>query len=141
MTYLDSSCLLKIFWEEPESGAVRQAVSGEQQVIISSLTELQTEVQFRARWLSGAINKRRYDAYRGKLALFRGTSPFEFHELTSTIFRRAIEQHISAKLHCRSLDRLHLAAMDELGSRRLMTNDNKQAAAARSLGYEVLTPR
>jgi hypothetical protein len=45
------------FLGEPESGAVRQAVSGEQQVIISSLTELETEVQFRARWLSGAITK------------------------------------------------------------------------------------
>ena len=35
---------------------------------------------------------------------------------------------------------LHLAAMDELGVRRLLTNDAKQAAAARVLGYEVLHP-
>lgn len=141
MTYIDSSSLLKIFWEEPESEVIGETVAGEQHVVISSLTELETEVQFRARWLAGAINKRRYYAYRAKLASFRDIAPFEFHELTSTVFRRAIDQHVSAKLHCRSLDRLHLAAMDELGCRRLLTNDSKQAAAARSLGYDVVSPR
>jgi predicted nucleic acid-binding protein len=141
MTYIDSSSLLKIFWEEPESEAIRKAVAGEQQVVVSSLTELEIEVQLRARWLAGAMSKRRYDAYRAKLASFRDLAPFEFHDLPSAVFRRAIDQHVSAKLHCRSLDRLHLAAMDELGCRRLLTNDSKQAAAARSLGYDVVSPR
>ena len=37
-----------------------------------------------------------------------------------------------------SLDRLHLAAMEDLGVRRLMTADEAQAAAAKALGFEVL---
>ena len=141
MTYIDSSSLLKTLWEEPESQAVREAIAGEDQVVVSSLTELETEVQLRAKWLAGAITKRRYETYRAKLASFRDIAPFEFRDLPGSVFRRAIEQHVSeAKWHCRSLDRLHLAAMDELGLRRLLTNDNKQAATARVLGYDVVSP-
>ena len=38
MIYLDSSCLLKLLLEEPESEAVRQAVTREDDVIVSALT-------------------------------------------------------------------------------------------------------
>jgi predicted nucleic acid-binding protein len=74
------------------------------------------------------------------LASFRHIEPFEFRDLSGTVFQRAIEQHLAGKRHCRSLDRLHLAAMDQLGQRRLLTNDAKQAAAARALNYEVVVP-
>ena len=140
MIYIDSSTLLKTLWEEPESQAVREAISSEPHVVVSALTELEAEVQLRAKWLGGATTKSRYEAYRTRLLSFRHTAPFEFRDLPGTVFRQAITQHVSAKRHCRSLDRLHLAAMDELGLRRLMTNDTKQAAAANALGYQVLSP-
>ncbi len=44
-------------------------------------------------------------------------------------------------LHCRTLDRLHLAVMEMLGLRRILTNDAAQGRAAVVLGYEVLTPK
>jgi predicted nucleic acid-binding protein len=44
-------------------------------------------------------------------------------------------------LHCRALDRLHLAAMEGLGVRRLFTNDEAQALAACALAFEVVFPR
>lgn len=66
--------------------------------------------------------------------------PFEFLELPGTVFRLAVEQHLAAAVHCRSLDRLHLAGMRELGVRRLMTNDGKQAAAARAMRLQVVSP-
>ena len=34
-----------------------------------------------------------------------------------------------------------LAAMEALGIRRLLTNDDQQAAAARALGFGVVLPR
>lgn len=141
MVYIDSSSLLKTLWEEPESQAVREIVAGEAHVVVSALTELETEVQLRARWLGGATTKPRYAAYRARLSSFRSTAPFEFRDLPGTVFRQAILQHLSGKAHCRSLDRLHLSAMNELGVRRLLTNDAKQAAAARALGYEVVQPQ
>jgi hypothetical protein len=76
----------------------------------------------------------------GSQASFQKTAPFEFRDLPGAVFQLAILQHVSAQWHCRTLDRLHLAAMKELGLRRLLTNDAKQAAAARALGYEVVSP-
>ena len=53
MIYLDTSCLLKLMLEEPESEAVRLAVDREAEVIVSALAELETAVQLRAGWLAG----------------------------------------------------------------------------------------
>ena len=55
MIYLDTSCLLKLLREEPESGDVRSAVNAEDEVVVSSLTELETEVQLKAAALGGEI--------------------------------------------------------------------------------------
>ena len=46
-----------------------------------------------------------------------------------------------SKSHCRTLDRLHLAAITELGLDRLLTTDDAQARAARAMGVTVLQPR
>src|SRR5206468_3993210 len=81
-SYIDSSSLLKTLWEEPESPAVREAIASEQEVVISTLAELETEVQLRAKWLSGGLTKTRCEAYRKKLASFREPSPFEFRDLS-----------------------------------------------------------
>ena len=48
MIYLDTSCLLKLLWEEPESEAVRMAINDEEIVIVSSLSELEAETQLKA---------------------------------------------------------------------------------------------
>jgi predicted nucleic acid-binding protein len=141
MIYIDSSSLLKTLWREPESPAVLDVIAREDHVAVSTLTQLETEVQLRAKWLGGAVSKTRYDSYRAALTSFRETAPFDFRDLSGSVFRQAIRQHLSgAKQHCRSLDRLHLTAMEELGLRRLLTNDRKQAEAARALGYEVVIP-
>lgn len=62
MIYLDTSCLLKLMLEEPESEAVRMAVTREPEVIVSALTELETAVQLHAGWLAGKYRERRYRA-------------------------------------------------------------------------------
>ena len=48
MIYLDTSCLLKLLREEPDSTHVRRAADAEDEVVVSSLTELETEVQLKA---------------------------------------------------------------------------------------------
>ena len=45
MIYLDTSCLLKLLRKEPGSADVLGAVDAEVEVIVSSLNELETEVQ------------------------------------------------------------------------------------------------
>lgn len=141
MIYLDTSCLLKLLLEEPESEAVRQAVARESEAIVSALAELETAVQLRAGWLAGEYRERRYRAYLGRLNAFRETDPFQFRPLAGSLFQTALRQDRDARrIHCRTLDRLHLAAMEELGLQRLMTNDAAEAAGAKALGYEVVSP-
>ena len=141
MIYLDTSCLLKLLLEEPESEAVRLAVAREGDVIVSPLTELEASVQLRAGWLSGEYSEASYRAYIGRLSAFRNTHPFRFRSLPGSVFSTALRQNRNARrIHRRTLDRLHLAAMDELGLRRLMTNDVAEAAGATALGFEVVRP-
>lgn len=141
MIYLDSSCLLKLLLEEPESEAVRLAVNREAEVIVSALAELETAVQLRAGWLAGEYREQRYRSYVDRLNALRETDPFHFRSLAGSVFQTALRQDREAgRLHCRTLDRLHLAAMEELGLRRLMTNDAAEAAGAKALGFEVVSP-
>jgi predicted nucleic acid-binding protein len=110
-------------------------------VIVSALTELEAAVQLTAGWRGGEYRERRYRAYVAQLQAFRAMDPFSFRSLSGTVFQTALRQHRATRgVHCRSLDRLHLAAMEELELRRLMTNDATQASGARALGFEVVTP-
>jgi len=141
VVYIDSSALLKLLWQEPESDAVRDHVASEDLVIVSSLAELETHVQVTAAWLAGRYGKARRERFRAKLAEFRATDPFRFRPLPGSVFETALRQHVGAgRTHCRTLDRLHLAAMTELEVARLMTHDAVQAQAARALGFVVVIP-
>jgi len=139
--YLDTSCLLKLLLLEPESEPVRQSIAGEDEVVVSSLTQLETEVTLKAGHLGGRHGARQWGVYRKKLTELLLLAPFRASGLGGGVFETAIGENRQAeKIHCRSLDRLHLAAMQELGLRRLMTHDEGQAVAARALGYRVDRP-
>lgn len=139
MLYIDSSAMLKLLWREPESDTVRARVANEDVVIVSSLAELEAEVQLTAAWLGGRYSEARWRIFRAKLAELRTTDPFRFRDVSGSVFQTAIRQHRTAgRTHCRTLDRLHLAAMTELEVTRLLTHDAAQATAARALGFDVL---
>jgi predicted nucleic acid-binding protein len=141
MIYLDTSCLLKLLLEEPESGAVRSVVDVEDEVIVSSLTELETEVQLKAAARGGDIRASQWRQYQVRLTALRNLEPFHFRYLPAAVFSTALRQHRHPQaIYCRSLDRLHLAAMEELKLKRLITLDEIQGKAAESLDYEVLYP-
>ncbi|MBI2203552.1 MAG: PIN domain-containing protein [Candidatus Rokubacteria bacterium] len=141
MVYLDSSALLKLLWPEPESEAVRRSVTTEDVVIVSSLADLEAEVQVTSGWLAGRYGTAALRRLRAQLAAYRVTDPFRFSALSGSVFDTARQQLLDlGRTHCRTLDRLHLAAMTELGVRRLMTHDDAQARAAAALGMEVVMP-
>jgi len=117
------------------------AVGAEDVALISVLAELEAQVQLKAAWLGGDYPRSRYLGYRKRLAAFRDLAPFRFVDLPATVFPTAMRQDDAAgDLHFRTMDRLHLAAMQELGLTRLMTHDAQQALAARELQCEVLSP-
>jgi predicted nucleic acid-binding protein len=141
MIYVDTSCLLKMFRPEALSGAVWNAIHQEDSVIVSVLAELETYVQLKAAWTGGRFTRAQWRRVEAKLGILRNQAPFEFRTLAGTVFQTALRQHRnSGNRHCRTLDRLHLAAMEELKVFRLMTHDEGQAKAAIEAGFEVVRP-
>ncbi|MGA2180102.1 MAG: type II toxin-antitoxin system VapC family toxin [Verrucomicrobiota bacterium] len=141
MIYADTSCLLKVFRPEALSEAVWNAIHREASVIVSVLTELETRVQLKAAWTGGSFTRAQWRHLEAQLGILRNQPPFEFRMLPGTVFQTALRQHRnSGDQHCRTLDRLHLAAMEELKVSRLMTHDESQAKAAIEAGFEVVRP-
>ncbi len=103
--------------------------------------ELETLGQLKAAWAGGMITRSRWHRFEAELERLRNQPPFEFRTLPGTVFQTALRQHRNAgDIHCRSLDRLHLAAMEELRVTRLMTHDEGQARAAEAAGFQVVFP-
>jgi len=139
--YLDASCLVKLVRPEAGSAEVRTAIAAEPEVIISVLAELETLVQLKAGWTGGTYTRSQWRKLEMELGLLWNQPPFDFKPLPSAVFQVALRQHRnSGDLHCRSLDRLHLAAMEELKISRLMTHDQSQAKAAIEAGFQVVRP-
>lgn len=141
MIYADSSSLLKLLWSEPESSAVIDAIAEEDAVVISVLAEVEMLVQLKAAYLGGEYTLPQLRRFETRFAILRNEPPYAFRTLPGTVFQAVLRQHRNSgdKL-CRSLDRLHLAAMEELKVSRLMTNDGRQAKAAIEAGFEVVRP-
>lgn len=139
--YIDTSSFLNFILPAPLAPVTEEAIGREPVVIFSPLTELETRVQLRARHLGGLLDETKYQNLLRRVDGISNEEPFELAELSSGLLATALQQHIESDIHVRSLDRLHLAAMEELGVRRLMTNDIRQAKAARALGFEVLIPK
>jgi predicted nucleic acid-binding protein len=141
--YLDTSCLLKMLFPEPESARVLALCAAESRVVVSSLAKLEATVQIQARYLGGTLTKPGATRIRSKLEATLAMAPFEFALFPPGAVETA-EQQLRLERrapHCRTLDRLHLATMEMLGLGRLLTNDEPQARAAMGLGFQVLLPR
>ena len=140
--YLDSSCLLKMLFPEPETMRVMQLVAAEEHVVVSTLARLETLVQIQARRAGGLLRETAASALVARLdTVFRQT-PYEIVRTPAEMVDVA-EAHLRSRpreAHCPTLDRLHLAVMKSLDVRRLLTNDQAQARAARALGFSVIVP-
>ena len=138
MDYADTSALLKLVLPEPESPRIGHYLTGKDRIFVSSLGILEMLTQIRGFSLGGKITLRQYRRIEKYIPVLARSEPFQFQELSGAVFRRAIEQVDAAPgVHCRTLDRLHLAAMQELGATTLVTFDQQQAKAARALGLTV----
>ena len=142
MVYLDTSSLLKLVWPERETETVTALISQEPLVLVSSLAELESFIQLSAAYFGGRYSKTKLVRLQAELQGLLRSDPFERRSLSGAVFDVAQKQHRRSdkKTFCRTLDRLHLAAMQELGLSRLVTNDLQQAGAARALGFEVMVP-
>jgi len=141
--YLDTSCLLKTLFPEPESALVLALCAAEKQVVVSALTKLETTVQIGARLAGGTLTRSGAVGLLRRLDALLAMEPYETAMFPSTAVELAAKQvRLDPRsAHCRTLDRLHLAVMEAMGLRRILTNDEAQGRAATALGFEVVRPR
>ena len=140
---MDTSSFLKFFYKEKESFAVLDVINSLDNIVISSLTKLETIIQFQAGLLGGDFNRAQYESYLELLDQLSLKQPFTFSLVFGSVFNTAIEQVTAVRglnSYLRVQDRLHIACMAELGISHLITNDLRQAEAARSFSYEVIIP-
>ena len=127
VTYLDSSAIVKLALREPESRALRQYLRRRAPYVSSSLARVEV-----ARTLLplGVPALERGRAVLARLELVR---------ITDRVLRTAGEILPS---ELRSLDAIHLATADGLGDQvaRIVTYDDRFAAAAEAMGWTVAAP-
>jgi predicted nucleic acid-binding protein len=142
MIYIDTSCLVKLILLEESTEAVFRSVSRESIVIVSALAELETLTQLKSGYMAGKYGLAKCRHLELQLHSLRNQHPFAFKNVPNGIWEVAFRQHRSSRdVHCRSLDRLHLAIAEKMGVTRLMTRDAAQMRAAEELGFEVVQPR
>ena len=127
-TYLDSSALVKLVVDEPDSTALRRYLRRRRPLISSALAR--TEV-LRAVLLEGEDGLARARAVLASVDLIRVND----RVLGAAGALRPDD--------VRSLDAIHLATAQQLGSDlgRLVTYDDRMLAAAASLGLRTHAPR
>ena len=140
--YLDTSCLLKLVFAEPDTPRVAALLVGEPRVVVSTLARLEALVQIGGRAAGGHLKRPAARRLAARLDSMLELWPFELAPASGSLIATAEAQLRGAAgtIHCRTMDRLHLAAMQELGIGRLLTNDEAQARAAAALGFAVLRP-
>ena len=141
--YIDTSCLLKLLFPEPESARTRVLVTTAERVVISSLARLETVIRIQGRYADKMISKSESTKLLQMFELVSESAPFDFRPRPAGLVADAERQirPITNTAYCRTLDRLHLATITAFGLRRLLTNDTAQARADEALGIEVIFPR
>jgi uncharacterized protein len=129
--YVDSSALLKLYFDEPDSDRAEELLSADTTWITARHTAVEVRHnlarELRAAELAAAQRQFARD--------WRNTAVVE---LTSEVCESAAE--LAELTGARTLDALHLAAARVVGGGALpvVTFDLRQAQAARSLGWVVL---
>ena len=136
MIYLDTGCLLKLYYPEPESPRVARISRGHP-IAFLSLHELE---------LLNALELKLFRK-EGRPAQVRAVRALLAEDLrTGTLHRpavawddvleesKALAQSFTRKLGCRSLDILHCAAARRLSVTAFITTDTRQRRLAAAVG-------
>jgi uncharacterized protein with PIN domain len=140
--YVDTSCFLKLLFPEAETPRTAELIAAEGSVVVSTLGRLETLVQLQGRIVGKHLTSSVAKQLRRRIDALLETAPFELVPCPPDVMERAEAQmRFKPRSHCRTLYRLHLAVIESLGLRRILTNDDGQGVAARALGFEVMLPR
>ena len=135
-TYADSSALLAVYVTEAFSTEARRQVAAAAQVPFTPLHDLELRNAFQALRGRGLITRGDLRALTGHLEADLHANRLRWTPLDlAAVFadaRDLAETH-TARLLCRSLDVLHVAAARMIGCKRLISGDDRQLRLARAL--------
>ncbi len=141
MTYLDTGCLVKLYYPEPDSAKVIALIQGKP-VCYTALHELEfvNALQLKAFFKSATIAQT-----TAARALVEGDLKAGVLVAASSnwenVFREAVklaEQHTGA-FGCRSLDVLHCATAKVLAATEFISTDARQKKLASAMGLNLVT--
>lgn len=129
--YVDTSALLKLYVDEPDSDACQAFLGGNDDWVTARHTYVEAHRNL-ARLLSEDAQLEARDELEADWGRMR------IVELTSVVCEEAAT--MARRTGARSLDALHLAAAIHAGPFPVVTYDRRQAEAARFVGLEVIEP-
>lgn len=125
VTYLDASAIVKLAVQEPESAALRVFLRRRRPLVSSAIA--------RAEILRAALQHSAIAVESGRSTLRQ----LELVRVSDRILERAGE---ILPRQLRTLDAIHLATAEELRVARIVTYDERLAAAAEAMGWTVAAP-
>lgn len=141
MLYLDTGCLVKLYYPEPDSPQVSKVTRG-QTLIYTALHELEisTALQLKVfreeatqEQANAAQNLLNQDVDSGILCRLSISLHEPFSQAVS------LSRQYTARTGCRSLDLLHCATASWLDVEGFLSTDDRQVALAKVIGLPLLT--
>ncbi len=139
MLYLDTGCLVKLYYPEANSASVAAAVAGET-IGFTDLHALELTTALQVKVFRGEATAEQAEAAHaaveedlasGKLARMDCDWPAVWKEAQTLALQHA------ATSGCRALDTLHCAVARVLAARELLTTDARQTALATAAGIAL----
>jgi predicted nucleic acid-binding protein len=141
LLYLDTGCLVKLYYPEPESVAVSKIVSGKR-IIFTELHELEITTAMQLKVFRGEATPERVTAALGLVHEDLASGKLSRVPVgVQSATRDAVTMSLAhaATIGCRSLDILHCALAKATGAEAFVSTDARQLAVARAEFLPVRT--
>jgi predicted nucleic acid-binding protein len=141
LTYLDTGCLVKLYYPEPDSAQLIALIQGKP-ISYTPLHELEFVNALQLKIFTQGATAVQVTAARSlveadlKAGVLQSAGP-EWETVFQSAAKLA-EQH-SATLGCRSLDVLHCAMAKLLAATEFISTDRRQKKLAMAMGLNLLT--
>lgn len=142
MLYLDTGCLVKLYYPEPDSARIAAQTIG-RPLVFTPLHNLEITTAMRLKIFRREATEDQVQATLHLLAEDLAAGKLlAIDNVNASTLAAAIQlaNHYAAETGCRSLDTLHCALAHDLEIEAFLSTDTRQLALARRIGLPVLNP-
>jgi hypothetical protein len=141
VTYLDTSCFVKLYYPEPDSAKLISLISGKT-LLHTALHDLEfrNALQLKIFFKSGTVAQAAAACRLVEADLKTGVLTSVTREWREIFAEAAtLADKFTATTGCRSLDVLHCAAAKVLGASEFVSTESRQKGLAGAMGLKVVT--